>query len=102
MDIFELVKENNQEDILNFYNELNEDEKKRLRDDVASIDFVRMNEIYKNRDNIISSDKKIDFAPYIDKSNMKNDEINKYELIGENLIKNGKLAICSMARRPRD
>lgn len=95
--INDLLKKYNQEHLLKFYNELSDDEKKSLIDDISSIDFEKMEEIYNNREKNITANKEVSFAPYIDKSKLSIEDKERYEQLGAKLIKSGKFAVCSMA-----
>lgn len=83
-----------QEQLLRFYNELNESEKQELITDLKKIDYDMMNTLYINS----YTDEVIDVAEV---SNLKivledlnNDE---YKNLGEELVKNGKYAVLLMA-----
>lgn len=97
MNIKEILEKYGQEHLLNFYDELSDNEKESLINDISSIDFEKMQEIFNNRENNIAANKEVSFAPYVDKEKLSIDEKNKYEQLGDELIKNGKLAVCSMA-----
>lgn len=95
--INDLLKKYNQEHLLKFYDELSDNEKKQLIDDISSIDFEKMEEIYNNREKNITANKEVSFAPYIDKSKLSIEDKERYEQLGTKLIKSGKFAVCSMA-----
>lgn len=84
----------NQKHLLDFYNELNEDEQKNLLSQISNIDFKYMRELYDARDKFEMMDKEITNIVATDKAKI---DVEKYENIGTELIKEGKLAICSMA-----
>lgn len=94
----EILKEYNQEHLLNFYDELTEDEKKILISQINSTDFNKVNNYYNESVTAtnISSDR-ISPIPYISKDKLSNEEINNYTKVGENSIKNGELAIITLA-----
>lgn len=89
-----LTKKYGQEQLLDFYGELSEKEKESLLKQISKIDFEYMKSLYENKDNYEMLDKEITSMDAIDSK-----KINKemYEKIGENSIKNGELAVCSMA-----
>ena len=89
-----LTKKYGQEQLLDFYNELSEDKKESLLNQISKIDFEYMKSLYENKDNYEMLNKDITSMDAIDSK-----KINKemYEKIGENSIKNGELAVCSMA-----
>ncbi len=93
-----LLKKYNQEHLLNFYDELEEDEKKILISQINSTDFNKVNNYYNESVTAtnISSDR-ISPIPYISKTQLSNDEIDNYTKIGECSIKDGELAIITLA-----
>lgn len=93
-DIKKKLNKYNQEHLLSFYNELDDNEKHNLLNQIEKIDFELMNTLYKNKDNFEIADKEISNMNAFDK-----EKINKehYETIGIKHIKDGELAVCSMA-----
>ena len=89
-----LTKKYGQEQLFDFYNELSGDKKESLLNQISKIDFEYMKSLYKNKDNYEMLNKDITNVDAIDSK-----KINKsmYEKLGENSIKNGQLAVCSMA-----
>lgn len=67
-DIMQILKEFNQEYVLSFWNDLTDEEKNILANQVRSIDFAKMNMLYYNStlDDSISYDR-ISPIPYIDR-----------------------------------
>ena len=94
----EILKKYNQEHLLNFYDELTEDEKKILISQINSTDFNKVNNYYNESVTAtnISSDR-ISPIPYIAKDKLSSEEISNYTKIGEDSIKNGELAIITLA-----
>lgn len=94
----EILKKYNQEHLLNFYDELTEDEKKILISQINSTDFNKVNNYYNESVTAtnISSDR-ISPIPYIEKDKLSSEEISNYTKIGEDSIKNGELAIITLA-----
>ncbi len=97
MDLKETLKIYHQEHLLNFYDELSDVEKCELINDISNINYPEMKMIYENRNNKTFDNKEITFAPYVDKEKISDEEISKYEKLGGELIRDGKLAVCSMA-----
>lgn len=95
--IMQKLKMYNQLHLLNFYEKLSEEQKQELLKDIESIDFEKMKKLFEEKDFHISKDVKISCAPYIDKATLSAEEKNKYEQLGDELIKQNKLAVCSMA-----
>lgn len=94
----QILKKYNQEHLLDFYDELTEDEQKILISEINSIDFEKINELYINSylDDSISSDR-ISALPYVSKQNFSKEELANFSEIGNNLIKQEKLAIITLA-----
>ena len=97
-DIMQILKEFNQEYVLSFWNDLTDEEKNILANQVRSIDFAKMNMLYYNStlDDSISYDR-ISPIPYIDRLNLTKDELKHYSDIGNLVINSGKLAIITLA-----
>ena len=97
-DIMQILKEFNQEYVLSFWNDLTDEEKNILANQVRSIDFAKMNMLYYNStlDDSISYDR-ISPIPYIDRLNLTKDELKHYSDIGNSVINSGKLAIITLA-----
>ena len=96
MKIYEKLKFYNQEHLLNFYKELNFIEKILLKKQINKIDFEKINNLYKNS----FYDEELDINKISNLNciyKLKNNEIKKYNKIGEELIKNKKYGIVIMA-----
>ena len=92
-----LLKKYNQEHLLNGYENLDENKKKMLLDQIFSIDFELINSLYENtKKELNSSDDKIEPMEYLDKYKL-NDKYKYYEKLGKDAIKQGKLAAVTMA-----
>lgn len=96
-ELMQKLKIYNQLHLLNFYEKLSEEQKQELLRDIESIDFEKMQKLFEEKDFHISKDVKISCAPYIDKVSLSAKEKEKYEQLGDELIKQNKLAVCSMA-----
>ena len=87
-----------QEHILNSYERLNEEKKEKLLNQIASIDFEQMLNLYENtKKEIEFKDSKIEPIPAVNAETLSIEEKEKYKKIGEEIIKNGKLAAVTMA-----
>ena len=92
------LKQYNQPHIINLLNTLDEEKRQELINQINMIDFHQMMELYDNtkkeveiRENIIES------IPYLDKSKLSKEEKEEFDNLGENIIKNGKYAVVTMA-----
>lgn len=106
-DKYLLVKEKltkyNQEHLLKFYNELTEEERDNLLEDILEINFDQIQNLFeetkkkeKFKDDIIEP------IEYIDKEKMSNEEKEHYNKIGENCIKNNEYAVVTLAGGQRN
>ena len=96
-DIKELLKKYNQEQLLNGYDKLDEKGKKQLLNQIETINFELIKNLY---DKTAKEDKKIEAKiepiDYLDKYKLQ-DKFKYYQEIGEKAIKNGCLAAVTMA-----
>ena len=93
-----ILKENKQEHILKLLNELEEEKKTELVEQVLSINFEQLNELYKEaskKPEIL--EKKLEHLKYVDKSKLNGEEEKNYIEAGENVIRNGEYAVVTMA-----
>lgn len=106
-DKYLLVKEKlskyGQEHLLKFYEELNNNEKENLLEDILEINFEQIEMLYKEikvedkfKEDIIEPIK------YINKEKLSEEERNYYNKIGENSIKNNEYAVVTLAGGQRN
>lgn len=92
------LKKYGQEHILRNYENLTEEEKEKLLDQILTIDFNQIKELYESTKKEISfANDKIEPIDYVDKSALSSEELNKYNQLGEDAIKQGKYAVVTMA-----
>ena len=92
------LKKYNQEHVLNFYDKLSEENKKKLVNQILSIDFEQINKLYENTKHEIQfGDAKIEPIDYLEKEKINSTGFEKYNEIGTDIIKQGKLAVVTMA-----
>ena len=99
-DYIELLKEYNQEHILNYLDMLDEEKKNNLKNQIEKLDFEQLKNLYEisNRDN----DKAIkgviiEHIPFVDKHKLEKDREEFLTKTGEDVIKNNKYAVVTMA-----
>ena len=94
----EILEKYGQEHLLKFYSELSDEKKSKLLDDILTIDFKQLQELYestKMKQNYENG--KIEPIAYKSKENLSKEELDKYTKIGEEAIRQGKLAVVTMA-----
>lgn len=97
-EVKEILKKNHQEQLLICYDKLDNKGKEKLLDQILSIDFDLMNELYENtKKEIKIGDDKIEPIEYVDKDKLSKEEYEKLEKKGIEIIKEGKLAVLTMA-----
>ena len=91
------LKKYGQEHLLNFYDELDENKQRQLLEQIENIDFELINSLYnKTKANNKKEDAKIEPINFIDKYKL-NSDYKYFESIGEKAIREGKLAVVTMA-----
>lgn len=84
--------------LLNNFDNLTNENKSKLLDQILTIDFNQINKLYEETKKQVSfANDKIEPIDYIDKSSLTEEELNKYNTLGENAIKQGKYAVVTMA-----
>ena len=88
-----------QEQLLDEYNRLTDKkETQDFLDSILTIDFNQVKTLYENsKEKPSFMDSKIEPIDYTDKSKLSKEEYEKYKAIGEKKIKEGKLAVVTMA-----
>lgn len=94
----EILKEYNQEHIIAILEKLNEKKQEELIDQIKRIDFHQISELYNNtKKEIEFKECKIEPLKYLDKSKLTDSQREKFDAIGENIIKKGEYAVVTMA-----
>ena len=94
----EKVKKYGQDHLLSQYNKLTEEKKAQLLNEILTLDFQQIEELYKRINTTVDfNNSKIEPINYTDKSSLSEQELKKYEEIGLKQIKEGKLAVVTMA-----
>ena len=93
-----ILKKYNQEHILAFLNDLEDNEKQELINQILEIDFEKMNKLYLSTKGYNEfAQGKITPINCINKEKIANDEKEIDRLLGENIIKNDQYAVVTMA-----
>ena len=93
-----LLKKYNQEHLLRFYDKMNSEEQEKLLNQLENIDFDLMNDLYESTKKPLDL-KNVTIEPieHTDKSKLTVSEREGYEAKGIEAIKEGKLAVVTMA-----
>ena len=94
----DLLKEYNQDHIINLYNKLDETKKQELVDQINKIDFHQIMELYDNtKKEIEIKENKIESISYLDKEKLSKEQKDELDHLGEEVIRNGEYAVVTMA-----
>ena len=97
-EIIDLLKSYNQNHIVNLLKKLDEEEKQELMDQIEKIDFHQIMELYDNtKKEIEIKENKIEAISYLDKAKLSKEQKDKFDKLGEDIIRNGKYAVVTMA-----
>lgn len=98
LEIEKILEEYNQEHVLKLIDKMDEKHKEEIIRQIEKIDFHQIMELYDNtKKKIKIKENKIEAIPYIDKGRLTQEEIESFEQQGEDIIKNGKYAVVTMA-----
>ncbi len=93
-----ILKKYNQEHLLNFYDEISNEEKEILINQLLNIDFEKITKLYINSNkNENLSNTVISPLPHIEKDKLTKEDLSYYTKLGEAIIKNNQIAIVTMA-----
>ena len=96
----EILRKNGQEQLLVCYDKLDNEGKEKLLDQILNIDFEQIKKLYentKNNKNINSNDDLIEPIDYVDESKLSPEDYKKYKEVGDNIIKEKRLAVLTLA-----
>ena len=94
----EMLEKYGQEQLLSCYNRMNKSKQDELLNEILTTDFKKVNQLFattKNKKEDKNS--KIEPIEHISKDKLTEEEYEKYQKIGEQAIKQGKLAVVTMA-----
>lgn len=93
-----VLEKYNQEHLLAFYEELSDEEKERTLNDILTVNFGQIKELYEMTKKAVEFENSvIEPISYIEKDKLSQEDYKKYEEIGIKAIKDGKLAVVTMA-----
>ena len=94
----DLLKSYNQYHIVNLLEKLDEVKKQELLNQISKIDFQQIMELYDNtKKDIEIKENKIEAINYLDKAKLSEEQKEKFDRLGAEVVKNGKYAVVTMA-----
>ena len=97
-EVVDLLKTYNQNHIVNLLKKLDEDKKQELIEQIEKIDFHQIMELYDNtKKEIEIKENKIEAISYLDKAKLSKEQKDEFDKLGEDIIRNGKYAVVTMA-----
>ena len=97
-DAIELLNSYNQTHIVNLLKKLDEVKKQELLEQIDKIDFGQIMELYDNtKKEIEIKENKIEAIGYLDKAKLTKEQKEKFDKLGEEVIRNGEYAVVTMA-----
>ena len=94
----ELLKRYNQNHIVNLLKKLDGIKKQELLNQINRIDFEQIMELYDNtKKKIEIKENKIESISYLDKAKLSKEQKERFDKLGEDIIRNGKYAVVTMA-----
>ena len=98
VEVRETLKKYEQEHLMNFYEELTEIEKEDLLEQILGIDFEQVNRLYElTQKELEIKEDKIEPMEYVDKFKLPEEEKNRLQKIGEDIISKCGYAVAMMA-----
>lgn len=92
------LKEYNQEHLIKFYNQMSNEKQKILLKQIEELNLEQINMLYNGvKEQKENKEVKIEPIEYIDKEKLSKEEKEKYEKIGNETLKSGKIAAVTMA-----
>lgn len=97
------LEKHNQTHLLSQYEKLDDTKREYLLNQIINIDFNQINKLYeKTKTEIKLGTDKIEPISYVEKEKLPEEEKEKYFNLGADEIKEGKLAVATMAGRTRN
>lgn len=97
-ELIQILEEYNQYHIIKLLKRIDGIKKQELIKQIEQIDFHQIMELYENtKKEIEIKEKKIESIPYLDKEKISKDEKEKFDELGEQIIRSGQYAVVTMA-----
>lgn len=94
-----LLKKYNQQHVLSFYDNLSNEKKEKLLNQIENLDLEQIKKLYEKIKNPSNKNEEVKVTPieYTDKSKLSKEEKERYKKIGEEELKKGTIAAVTMA-----
>ena len=97
-DTIDLLKVYNQDHIIKLLEKVDGEKKQALIEQISSIDFHQLKELYDNtKKEIEIKENKIEAIGYLDKAKLTKEQKEEFDKLGEEVIRNGEYAVVTMA-----
>ena len=97
-DVIKMLESYNQNHIINLLKNLDEVKKQELLEQIEKIDFHQVMELYDNtKKEIEIKESKIEPISYLDKAKLSQEQREKFDKLGEDILRSGKYAVVTMA-----
>ena len=97
-ELIQILEEYNQYHIIKLLKRIDGIKKQELIKQIEQIDFHQIMELYENtKKEVEIKEKKIESIPYLDKEKISKDEKEKFDELGEQIIRSGQYAVVTMA-----
>ena len=94
----EILKQYDQEHVIDLLNKLDQEKRQELLEQINKIDFHQIMELYDNtKKEIEIKENKIESISYLDKERLTKEQKNEFDMIVEEVIRNGQYAVVTMA-----
>ena len=94
----EILEDNNQNGVLEIFKKLDDEKKLQLAEEIINLNFPELIKLYnETKENVEILDKKIEHVKYVDKYKIDKKELEEYNKIGIDIIKNNQYAVVTMA-----
>lgn len=94
----DILKQYNQDHVINILNKLDETKKEELVKQIEGIDFHQIMELYDNtKKEIEIKENRIEAIGYLDKEKLSVEQRQEFDRLGEEIIRDGKYAVVTMA-----
>ena len=93
-----ILEKYKQEHLLQFYDELTENEREFLVNQILDINFDEILHLYeKSKFDVLDSTEEVEPLPYINKSKLSDESKAEYQKLGEQAIRSGEIAVITLA-----